>query len=127
MNKEETMSTRITEEDFPINFDPGVIVRGADWPGFAFQLVEDDNVTPLDTTGYTVSMPVSASENGEVYTTLSIGSGITMTAASGLFAVNLTDTAVDAFNFRTAIYKLIVTDAGGIKTCYFMGKLLVKG
>lgn len=121
------MTTKITDEDYPISYDPPVIVRGADWIGFAFQHMEDDNVTPIDTTGYTAEMIISESENGEVYTTLSIGSGITMTAASGLFNISLTSTAIALLDFRTAVYKLIVTDSGGSKTAYFMGNLLVKG
>lgn len=121
------MTVKITDEDYPIQFDPPVIVRGADWIGFAIQHMEDDNVTPIDTTGYTASLIIAESWNAEAYLTLSIGSGITMTAASGLFNISMTKAVVDGLDFRTAVYKLIITDAGGGITPYLMGKLEIVG
>lgn len=121
------MTTKISDEDYPIQYDPPAMIRGADWIGFAFQHMEDDNVTPIDTTGYTAEMIISAAENGEVYKTLTIGDGISMTAATGLFNVTMSNADIAALDFRTAIYKIIITDSSANKTCYFMGKLLVKG
>jgi hypothetical protein len=116
---------KITDETYPVNYDPPPMVRGADWH-WAFQFMEDDNVTPIDTTGYTCSMVIRESENGETYATLSIGSGITMTAASGLFNIDLDDSVVDAYDWRTAEYKLIVTDDSGGKTPLFVGRLRIQ-
>lgn len=121
------MTVKITDEDYPISFDPPVITRGADWVGFAFQHMEDDNVTPIDTTGYTAEMVIMESWNGELYKTLSIGSGITMTAAQGLFNVTMSKEDVDALDFSKAVYKLIITDSGAHKTCYFMGNIEIIG
>ena len=121
------MTVTITDEDYPIPFDPPVIIRGADWIGFAFQHMEDDNVTPIDTTGYTAEMIIMESWNGETYKTLAIGDGITMTAAQGLFNVTMSKTTIDTLDFRKAVYKLIVTDDSAGKTCYFMGNLEIVG
>lgn len=121
------MTVKISDSDYPIEYDPPKIVRGADWIGWAFDLMEDDNVTPINTTSYTAQMIIMESWNGETYKTLSIGSGITMTALSGLFNISLSKTDIDDLNFRTAVYKLIVTDDNGGMTPYFMGKLEIIG
>jgi hypothetical protein len=121
------MTVKITDEDYPIQFDPPVIVRGADWIGFSFQHMEDDNVTPIDTTDYTAEMIIKESWNGETYKTLTIGDGITMTAAQGLFNISLDKTDIDALDFSKAVYKLLVTDDSGGITPYFMGNIEIVG
>jgi len=121
------MTTRITDEEYPVEYDVPVIVRGADWIGVAFQQTEDDAITPIDTTGYTAQFIIYASENGEVYKTLAIGTGITMTAAQGLFNITMTATDVGTLDFKTAMYKFIVTDDSGGIICYFMGRVRVTG
>jgi hypothetical protein len=120
-------STQITDEEYPVNYDPPAIIRGADWVGFSFQHMEDDNVTPMDTTGYDAEMIIAESENGETYKTLTVGDGITHTASQGLFNITMDYTAVAELDFSTAVYKIIITDSGGGKTPYFMGRLQVKG
>lgn len=122
------MTTNIRDEEYPVTYDPPVIVKGADWIGTAFQLMEDDNITPKNTTGYTVEFIIYSSENGEVYTTLTIaGGGVDHTPAQGLFNILLTEAAIDALDFKTANYKFVVTDSGGGSTCFFMGRLKVIG
>lgn len=121
-------NTRITDEDFPVNYDPPVIVKGADWIGTAFQLMEDDNITPKDTTDYTAEFIIYSSENGEVYSTLTIAGGnIAHTPAQGLFNISLAETDIDALDFKSANYKFIVTDTNSSPTCFFMGRLKVIG
>jgi len=121
------MTVKTTDEDYPIAFDPPIIVRGADWIGFSFQHMEDDNVTPIDTTGYTAEMVIKESWNGETYKTLTIGDGITMTAAQGLFNVALNKAAIDLLDFSKGVYKLIVTDDNAGITPYFMGNIEIIG
>ena len=123
-------NTKITDELYPVMLKEGVdlpyLVRGADWH-WAFQLMEDDNVTPIDTTDYTCTIEIKESVNGEPYATLTNGSGVTMTAASGLFNVDISDTAVDAYPFKTAIFKVILTDDTGDKVPFFLGTLKFVG
>lgn len=123
-------NVKITNEDYPVILKEGTdlpyLVRGANWH-WAFQLMEDDNVTPIDTTGYTCTITIYESENGKEYGTLTIGSGITMTAASGLFNVDIDDSVVDAYPFRNAKIKVIVTDDLGDKVPFFLGKLEFAG
>ena len=121
------MTVQIFDEDYPISFDPPVVIRGADWIGFAFQHMEDDNVTPIDTTGYTAEMVIKESWNGETYKTLTIGDGITMTAAQGLFNVSMSKATIDTLDFKSGVYKLIVTDSSNSPTCYFMGTIEIIG
>lgn len=123
------MTEQLYESEYPVEFDPPAIVRRADWGGFAFQLMEDDNVTPINTTGYSAEMFIMESENGEVYLTLGTDAphtGITMNASLGLFNVEMDADTVDTLDFRTAFYKLIVTDDDGGKTPFFAGRLVVR-
>lgn len=118
-------STKVTNEKFPIRLtsdDLNELVHGADWH-WSFQLFEDDNVTPLDTTDWVCHIYLMESENGEPYATLTNGSGITMTAATGLFNVDISDTTIDTYNFKSCIMKVIMTDDTGDKTPYFLGML----
>ncbi len=118
-------NTKITNEQFPVRLtgdDLRDLVHGADWH-WAFQLFEDDNVTAKDTTGWTCTVELLESENGEVYATFTNSSGVTMTAASGLFNIDISDTNVDTYNFKSCIFKVIMTDDTGDKTPYFLGTL----
>lgn len=111
----------ISFESTPIRIEFDPLVHRADWH-FAFQLMDDD-VNPSNTSGYTCAITISAGQNGEVYDELSIGDGITMTAATGLFAVDLDDEVVDTYDWQTAEFLVIVTDNLGGKTPYFLGQL----
>lgn len=122
------MTTRIEDEEFPVEHDMPPIVRGSDWIGFSFQEMEDDNVTPRDTTGYDAEMIIAEEGwNGSIYKTLTVGAGITHTASQGLFNFELSKADIDLFDWRTAVYKIIITDSGGGLTAYFMGRMFVKG
>lgn len=123
------MTSKITDEKYPIHIkqdDLQELVHGADW-GWSFQLMENDNVTPIDTTGYACVMEIREGENGELYDSLSIGDGITMTAASGLFNIRIDDSVVDTYTWRTATFKVIITDTSSNKTPFFIGKLTFAG
>ncbi len=118
-------SVKIKDEQFPVRLtkdDLRELVHGTDWH-WSFQLMEDDNITPIDTTNWVCTIYLLESENGETYDTLTNGDGITMTAAQGLFVVDISDTTVDTYNFRSCIFKVIMTDDTGDKTPYFLGKL----
>lgn len=118
-------STKVTNEKYPIRVtddDLEELVHGTDWH-WSFQLFEDDNVTPVDTTSWVCHVYLMESENGETYATLTNGSGVTMTAASGLFNIDISDTTVDTYNFKSCVFKVVVTDDTGDKKCYFLGRL----
>ena len=118
-------TAKATNEQFPVRLtsaDLRELVHGADWE-WAFQAMEDDNVTPIDTTSWTCDIYLLESENGEEYEHLTIGDGITMTAASGLFLVEIDDAVIDTYNFRSCIFKVIVTDNNSKKIPYFLGML----
>lgn len=121
---------KITDENYPVMLkdetDLPLLVRGAHWH-WAFQLMEDDAVTPKDTTNYTCTVTIYESENGATYSTLTNGSGVTMTAAIGKFNVDISDTTVDTYPFKTAKFKVVLTDDTGNKTALFMGALRFAG
>lgn len=122
------MTTRIEDEEYPVNHDLPTMIRGSDWIGFAFQIMEDDNVTPKNTAGYSAEMVIAEEGwNGNTYGTLTVGDGVTHTASQGLFNFSRAQANVDAYKFRTAVYKIFVTDSGGGVTPYFMGRIFIEG
>lgn len=116
------MAFKITEEVFPVRYDLPPMTHKADWH-WAFQMFDDDGVTPQNTTGYTCTMYFRQSVNGEVYATLTIGSGITMTAGSGLFNVDLDKIVIDMYDFQEAEYLVIVTTNTNDDMPMFFGKV----
>ncbi len=116
---------KTTDEKFPVRLtdtDLNELVHGADWH-WSFQLFEDDGVTPVDTTSWTCNIYLLESENGKEYDHFTTSDGITMTAASGLFALDISDTLMDTYDFQSCVFKVIVTDDTGDKVPYFIGRL----
>lgn len=115
-------SLRITDEQYPVNVEFPPFVQGGDWY-WSIQLMQDDNVTPINTTGYAMEFEIRNGQNGEVYDLLTIGDGIVMTAASGLFTVGIPAVVINSYDWSSAKAKVIVTDNLGNKTPYFIGDL----
>ena len=107
---------RLTDDDFD------ELVHGTDWH-WSFQLFEDDGVTYKDITDWSCDVYLKESENGEQYAHLTTSSGMTIRAASGLINIDISDTTVDTFNFRSCVFVVIITDDTGDKKPYFVGRL----
>ena len=121
------MPTQIEKvRDFK-EYNPPLMVRGADWQGFSIKFKENDRTTIINVTDYDATMEMYDSANGTVYDTLTGGDGIAITGASGLFTISRTAAEVAAYEWKTAQYKLIITDDGGTARCYVMGKLEIRG
>jgi hypothetical protein len=116
------MTYKISEENLPVRIDLPDMVKKADWH-WAFQMMDDDNINPNNTTGYTIEMEFKKSQNGEVYDTFALGDGITMTAASGLFNIDLDYATVDSYDWQSAVYKIIVIDDTGGRVPLFIGSI----
>jgi len=112
-----------TKEKLPVRRDIEM-KRGMDW-NWTIKLRENDNVTVKNTTGFTMEMRIKSSSNGDLYKTLSIGSGIAHTPASGQFNLLVSYADVNEFEFTNAIYDLIVVDASANLLCYFYGNVKV--
>jgi len=97
--------------------------RGADWH-WTIKLKEA-NGTAKDTTNYDMVMTIKSKANGETYDTLAVGAEITHTPGSGQFAIELLAATIDAYDFSTAVYDVIITDASSGKTCPFYGEITV--
>jgi hypothetical protein len=102
------------------------IVRGGDWHE-TVNLFEDDGVTPIDTTGYSITRTIMSShQNGEVYDTLTIDNGkIIHTPVSGQFNFNLTAAQIDAYEFTSAVYRDVLDYGDGNKQTYRLGSIKV--
>lgn len=111
-------------ESLPLTKDIKII-KGGDWHE-TINLFEDDKVTAKNTTSYLCEMTIFEAQNGEVYDTLTIANGkIVHTPASGQFNLNLTATLIDAYDFSSALRKVVITDATGGKTVLVIGKVTV--
>lgn len=82
---------------------------------------EDDRTTIKDTTDWEITMTLKERSNGRIYATLSNGAGITNTPAEGKIYFELPADTVDGYPFTRCYYDIIITDAGGDKTCPFYG------
>lgn len=121
------MTNVITDEAYPVTYDPPPMVRGADWQALAFQLFEDDGVTPKDVTSYTAALTLMADWNGEVYDTLISGDGVTISPSTGLFNISRTKEDIDGYDFQRCVYKYIVTNASGGREGWFIGAIQIVG
>ncbi len=77
---------------------------------------KDANGAYIVTSGYTAQMQVRVRRNSSSFLLeLSTANGrITVTGASGLFALSLTDDETRALSFDTGVYDFEVTSAAGI-------------
>lgn len=101
------------------------LVRGGDWHE-TILCREDDEVTPKDTTNWTMTMTISKSENGEPFDTLTTdGTRIVNTPASGQFNLNLTAAEIEAYNWTTAVYRMLIDYGDGNKQIIRIGKIKV--
>ena len=84
-----------------------------------FTLKQDDG-TAYNFTGSTVTLTVRDKPGGTTIATLTSGSGLTITAASGIVTVTRTASQLAAWNTNTAAYDFTVVDGAGNATPWFM-------
>lgn len=100
------------------------ILKG-DWHE-TINFYEDDEVTPLDTTGYSMTMDIFSSANGEVYDSLTEANGkITHTPASGQFNLDLTAAQIEAYDFKRAGFRIVLDYGDGTKQAWRVGTVKV--
>jgi hypothetical protein len=117
-----TTITEITVDELPITLKMGPIVTGSDYE-FTIQML-DDNDDPQDTTGWTMQIMGRADgPNGAQLFNLTSNpaAGITMTAATGNFAVKIADTITTTIKVSKVAWDCKVVDASSDVTFPFRG------
>ena len=100
------------------------IDQGADW--FLNVTYENPAGTPGNITSYTAALQVrSLPESTTAVLSLTTGSGITITGASGLVAVHATAAQTEAIIAGDYYYDLEVTSPQGIVTRLVQGQAIV--
>lgn len=100
------------------------IDQGADW--FFNVTYEQPAGTPVNITSYTAALQVrSLPESTTAVLSLTTGSGITITGASGLVAVHATAAQTGAIIAGDYYYDLEITSPQGIVTRLVQGQALV--
>ena len=100
------------------------IDQGADW--FLNVTYENPAGTPVNITSYTAALQVrSLPESTTAVLSLTTGSGITITVASGLVAVHATAAQTEAIIAGDYYYDLEVTSPQGIVTRLVQGQAIV--
>jgi hypothetical protein len=86
------------------------IDQGADW--YITFVYQDSNGSPINITGYTAALQLR-SEPSDMNTVLSLstGSGITITGATGTIAVHATATQTGAISAGVYFYDLEITES----------------
>jgi hypothetical protein len=100
------------------------IDQGATW----YLNVEYDNPngTPVNLTSYTAALQIrSLPESATAVLSLSTGSGITITGATGLVAISATATQTRAIDEGTYYYDLEITSPAGVVTRLVQGQAVV--
>ena len=100
------------------NYWPRRVFQNSGW-NESFSLKQDDG-SAYNLTGATVTLTIRDKQGGNVIETLTSGSGLTITAASGLIAVKRTAAQLAAWNASRVHYDLVVLDSGGNSTPFFM-------
>lgn len=98
--------------------------RNMDW-NWTLRLRENDGVAAKNTTGYSMTMMIKSSANGEAYKTLMIGSGIIHTALSGQFNLTIPYSDINAFEFSAAVYDLVIINNLSKQYIPFYGSIRV--
>ena len=93
----------------------------------ALTLYTDDDATTLwNLTGYSASLRIMDSTNGDVLSTLTSGSGLTLGGSAGTITISRTPAQVQALNLTTpGAYDLTVTSGGGTATLLMFGSFTV--
>jgi|SRR3990172_13444887 len=103
------------------------LVKGGDWHE-TINLYEDDRVTPKNTAGYEMEMTILSGPNGETYDFLDtvVNTRITHTPSSGQFNIDLEAAEIEAYDFLTAVRKVIlIFDTGDQHMVLIMGQVKV--
>lgn len=100
------------------------IDQGADW--FISFTYENSNGTPINITNYTAALQVrSEPSSPTAVLSLTTGSGITITGASGLVAVHATAAQTGQIVAGTYVYDLEITSPSNVVTRLVQGSVVV--
>ena len=100
------------------------IDQGADW--YLDVTYNNPNGTPVNITSYTAALQLrSLPESATAVLSLSTGSGITITGATGLIAITATATQTRAIDEGTYYYDLEITSPAGVVTRLVQGQAVV--
>lgn len=105
-----------------VSYNP-VIDQGADWYINFTYYTDTTQTTPVNLTGYTAAMQFRSLPSDTVAAlSLTTGSGITITGASGLVAVHATSAQTGSMGAGKYYYDLEITSPSGIVTRLAQGQ-----
>lgn len=100
------------------------IDQGSDW--YLTVTYKNPNGTPINLTGYTAALQLrSLPESPTAVLSLSTGSGITITGATGVVDIHATATQTRAIDEGTYYYDLEITSPATIVTRLIQGQAVV--
>lgn len=100
------------------------IDQGSDW--YLTVTYKNPNGTPINLTGYTAALQLrSLPESPTAVLSLSTGSGITITGATGVADIHATATQTRAIDEGTYYYDLEITSSSNIVTRLVQGQAVV--
>jgi hypothetical protein len=100
------------------------IDQGSDW--FTTFVYKDSAGTVINLTGYTAALQIRDTyADSATDLSLTVGSGITITAASGKIDVRATAAQTGAIAAGQYVYDLEITSSGGVVTRLVQGKITV--
>jgi hypothetical protein len=82
---------------------------------------QDDAGTPINLTGYTAAFAIASGYNQTPLISLSVGSGITITALTGTIAISCSAALTDTLTGSGYVAELVLTSASGVETSLLKG------
>lgn len=100
-------------------YNPESFMQGDTWTMTVD--VQDNNGAPVNLTGYTATYELRERAGSASLLKLTVGSGITITPASGRVALAITATQSAALTFNRAKVQLKIISGGGVVQTLFYG------
>jgi hypothetical protein len=88
-------------------------------------VVCDNEEAPIDITGYTAEMVIKDKQAGTTIATLTVGSGITITGATGTVSIKRTPAQVQAWKLDKGFYELKLINGSSEPETIMQGELEV--
>lgn len=91
-----------------------------------FVILEDDEITPTDVTGYEAEFSIAVTPGGTPLFTYTQDDYITVGTTDGTFDIQIPFAETKLWNLRRYVYEVSVQSPSGVKETLFEGRLSVR-
>jgi hypothetical protein len=89
-------------------------------------VLAEDGVTPRNLTGYTAKLHIKKHPDDAVpVAQFAIGSGLSITALTGIVTIDLSDAVTVALDFRSGVYDLLIISSSNVAERILQGGVVL--